>query len=310
MIVDNELDLLFRAQKSFPPSPIEFVGYDPAYEINLNTREIETPKEVVVTEDHNATTFYFVVDRFLDYIDLSTMHCVILYNTNNVTHAYPVPYYDIYTLSHSNKMIFPWNLSESVTQQPGIVEFSVKFYKIRGEIASNAELVYSLNTKPAKLTVSYGLDAEKIKDDTTRKIYVECDLTNISDKRAFEHDLIAEKIDEAILYSLPTLTFDCVLKDNSVITGVQVGLNGEVNLTNIISSIGLKSIQNITLNSQVLTEWPASTMLNYSYLPEDAKTLLENYGRLFDILLEIERLREEGTQKQCHWIVMEDSKTM
>ena len=310
MIVDNELDLLFRAQKSFPPSPIEFVGYDPAYEINLNTREIETPKEVVVTEDHNATTFYFVVDRFLDYIDLSTMHCVILYNTNNTTHAYPVPYYDIYTLSHSNKIIFPWNLSESVTQQPGIVEFSVKFYKIKGEIQQNAELVYSLNTKPAKLKVSYGLDAGKIKDDTTRKIYVECNLNKTDDIKAFEKDLLAEKVDEAILYTRPNLTFDCVLKDGTVISKVKADSKGEINLTSIISPIGLKSIQNLTVNSSPLTSWPEPSQINYSYLPENAKTLLENYGQLFDLLLEIEKIRQEGTQKQCRWIVMEDSKTM
>ena len=115
----NELDLLFQIQHSSPPGPIELPNYDPAYHVNLNTREIETPKDVVVTKDHNSTVFYFIVDRYFDFVDLSTVGCVILYTIKEKTYIYPVPYCDIYTLNHYNKMILPWTLDEVVTQQEG-----------------------------------------------------------------------------------------------------------------------------------------------------------------------------------------------
>lgn len=161
----SELNLLYQVQHSSPPCPIELPNYDPAYCIDLNTREVETPKDVVVTKDHNSTTFYFIVDRFFDYIDLSTVGCVVLYTIDKKTYAYPIPFYDIYTLSYCNKMIMPWSLSEVVTQQEGEVEFSFKFYKLKGDLPKNSEMIYSLNTKTAKFSVQRGLDAPELELD-------------------------------------------------------------------------------------------------------------------------------------------------
>lgn len=169
-MIGNELDLLFQVQHSSPPGPIELPNYSPAYYIDLNTREIENPKDVVVTKDHNSTTFYFVVDRFFDFMDLSTIGCVVLYTVNEKTYIYPIPYCDIYTLSYCNKIILPWVLDEVVTQQEGEVIFSLKFYKLKGDLSDNAEMVYSLNTKTAKFLVHRGLDAPEIEYDDLKAL--------------------------------------------------------------------------------------------------------------------------------------------
>lgn len=181
-MIGNELDLLFQIQHSSPPGPVELPNYDPAYYINLNTREIETPKDVVVTKDHNSTTFYFVVDRYFDFMDLSTVGCVILYTINGKTYAYPVPFCDVYTLSHKGQIILPWILDEVVTQQDGEVEFSFKFYRIKGDLSDNAEMVYSLNTKTSKFLVHRGLDAPEIEYDDLKQLEQYSFLYNLIDQ--------------------------------------------------------------------------------------------------------------------------------
>lgn len=75
------------------------------YNINLDTRIIETPSFLGVTKDQNAETIYFLVDRFFGEIDLATTACFVQYiNENNPdinkrAGFYPVPFYDISTYS-------------------------------------------------------------------------------------------------------------------------------------------------------------------------------------------------------------------
>ena len=156
---ENETAILFKVSSSTPPCPIKLPTYGPLYHINLQTREVESPKEVVVKKDHNSDVFYFSVDRYLDYMDLSTTNCVLVYSINDKSYVYPVPYYDTYSLAGYGKIILPWILDETVTREAGAVEFSFRFYQIEGDTSSNATITYSLQTKPAIFQVQRGLDA-------------------------------------------------------------------------------------------------------------------------------------------------------
>ena len=155
----NEIELLYQVSTTNPLGPIELPTYGHLHKIDLNSREVEAPKDVVVKKDHNSTVFYFVVDRFFDYMDLSTTCCIITYTVNGQSYVYPVLNCDVYTLSSQHKMILPWILSKNVTQQEGVVEFSFKFFKMSGDTGGNAEIVYSLNTVPTYFTVVKGLNS-------------------------------------------------------------------------------------------------------------------------------------------------------
>lgn len=158
----KEVDILYQIQNTSPPSLTEMPSHDPLYNIDLNTRIIETPKEVVVKKDHNSTVFYFLVDRYFDYMDLSTTCCIITYTINNENYAYPVPFYDTYTFDKDNKMVLPWQLDRVVTSRTGEVMFSFKFFKMTGDTSDNAEIAYSLSTQPTTIVISNGIDAPEL----------------------------------------------------------------------------------------------------------------------------------------------------
>ena len=167
-----ELDLLFKIQNSSPPSPIILPAFGTLYHIDLNTREIQVPEQdIVVRKDHNSTVFYFTVDRFFNYMDLSTTTCVILYTIKDKTYVYPVPFYDIYSLEEYHQMVIPWVVDEIMTKEVGEVIFSFKFYKIEGDISENAEMIYQLNTKTASIFVEEGLDAPEISKEYLEELY-------------------------------------------------------------------------------------------------------------------------------------------
>lgn len=162
----NELDYLYRIQSKVTPCLVELPNGDISYSINLQTRKINSPEFLSVKKDHLSNVIYFNVDRFFDYMDLSTLPCVITYQTpDNQTHFYPVPYYDIYTLAKEGKMIFPWNINNIVTKNEGDIIYSIRFFKISGDVLDTAELVYNLSTSPTTSKILYGLDAPNIEDD-------------------------------------------------------------------------------------------------------------------------------------------------
>ena len=138
---------------------------DNIYNIDVKTRKIAAPQFLSVEKDFKSETIYFAIDRFVDYMDLATTCCVIQYNNLNSkkgTRFYPVPFYDIYKLSHIDKIVFPWCLDYHVTEVAGPVEFSIRFFKIGEAYNERNESVrvftYNLNTLPASSQVLYGFD--------------------------------------------------------------------------------------------------------------------------------------------------------
>lgn len=85
--------------------------------VDLNARTIETPEFLSVSKDHEAETIYFEFDRYYDMVDLTTMICIIQYkNAAGEEFIYPVPFYDIDTLSYKgNKVLIPWCIQGPAT---------------------------------------------------------------------------------------------------------------------------------------------------------------------------------------------------
>jgi hypothetical protein len=105
--------------------------------------------------------------KYVDYIDLSTMCCMISYvNAKNESRVYQVPFYDIYTYAAQGKILVPWCLDATVAATAGVVQFSIQFYRV-GEIINSdglAEKVlnYSLNTLPARSVVLEGMEVGEV----------------------------------------------------------------------------------------------------------------------------------------------------
>ena len=134
------------------------------YNIDVNTRVVETPKSLSIEKDHNSRTIYFSIDRYIDYMDLAQTCCVIHYkNANGKSRYYPVPFYDIYSKVGLGKMLFPWNLDGHVTEKAGPIQFSIRFFKIGERHTENNDVepifTYMLSTLPA-----YSVITESMKD--------------------------------------------------------------------------------------------------------------------------------------------------
>lgn len=133
------------------------------YNIDLKTRQIETPEYLSVEHDHKSETVYFKVDRFFDYMDLSQTVCIIQYITaDNKARIYNVPFYDIATYAHEDKMLIPWCIDGGATATAGTVQYSIRFYKV-DDIGQ--QFIYNLNTQPTSSKVLYGMEVQEMNSD-------------------------------------------------------------------------------------------------------------------------------------------------
>lgn len=174
MIVSSAeyLAALHQIQDKNRPHQLIYIPKDkPIYEVNLNERSVAAPDVLSVEYDHNSSSVFFIVDRFYENIDLSTMTCIIQYknanpNIKNNGYIYAVPFYDITTFSQQDKMVFSWDIEGPATAYKGKVEFSIKFYRTSKNIVVNdkgetEEVIaydYILNTTPAFSKVLEGMN--------------------------------------------------------------------------------------------------------------------------------------------------------
>lgn len=159
------LSHLYIIQSQNPPSLVLFPETKRIYDIDLDTREIEAPEMLSVSNDHKAETIYFRVDRFRDYMDLSRTICVIQYVTpDGGVHVYPVPFYDVMTEKHNQKMILPWCIDGAATHLKGTVSYSIRFYLVE-EVEEEYKLIYNLNTQLAKGEVLHGMQVSELSKD-------------------------------------------------------------------------------------------------------------------------------------------------
>ena len=125
------------------------------FDIDLDKRTVQVPEYLSVQQDHESETIYFKFDRFYDTVDLTNMICVIQYkNAGGEEYFYPVPFYDITTYGNEpgHKVLIPWCIQGAATAYAGSVEFSVIFFRLD----ANSNLIYMLNTIPAKGKILQG----------------------------------------------------------------------------------------------------------------------------------------------------------
>ena len=143
------------------------------YNIDLNTREVQAPEMLSIQSEHYAETVYFLVDRHYDNMDLAQTNCVIQYAVGDKSYLYAVPFCDTTTYYNEDKIIIPWTVSISATQDAGTVKFFLRFYLIDDSNIydenneyhpENVEFSYSLNTLPATTKVKKTLPIEDVEN--------------------------------------------------------------------------------------------------------------------------------------------------
>ena len=126
------------------------------FNVDLGSKEIDSPEFLSVEYDHNSETVYFVVDRYYDFMDLSQTACVIQYiNAKGEGRLYTVPFYDVETLYDEDKMLVPWCIEGEATKAAGEVSYSIRFFKVD---ESGQYVTFMLNTLPAVSKVLYGFN--------------------------------------------------------------------------------------------------------------------------------------------------------
>jgi hypothetical protein len=142
-------------QFKYPPSTVRLPGANEnnTYEIDLNTREIKGPATLSVERDHQSSVIYFKVDRYFDYMDLANTVCVVEYmvpgDKSKVPYIYVVPFFDTAAQLSQKKMIFPWVIGNPATQQDGVIEYAIRFFRL-SEDRVKPVIKYDLHTQSAK----------------------------------------------------------------------------------------------------------------------------------------------------------------
>ena len=176
------------------------VTEEPVFNVDLNTREIEIPKQfknLAVYSDHMAETIWFAVDRYYDGIDLYRKRVAIQYVNalgeegldildtydNNVS-GDKQP--DVYTshddLGRYNKIsegeiLIAWKLDYAITKASGPIQFSLRFFEV--DKTSPTTLSYNLTTKTATVNILSGL---YITENSTNPILPKTKLEDLVDK--------------------------------------------------------------------------------------------------------------------------------
>lgn len=152
----KDIYLALQKEQGSPDYAILVPSTEKIYEIDLNTRTISSPEFLSVSKDHRSETIYFKLPRFYDNVDLSKMTCIIQYiNAKKDRRIFAVPFVDIDTYKGSSEMVFPWIIDAGVATTPGIVSYSIKFYKINDD---GTHYDYELNTLPATSKILTGLN--------------------------------------------------------------------------------------------------------------------------------------------------------
>ena len=96
-------------------------------------------------------------------MDLSQTVCIVQYITaDNKARIYVVPFYDITTYAHEDKMLIPWCIDGGATAVAGTVQYSIRFYKVDDV---GQQFIYNLNTQPTSSKVLYGMEVQEMNSD-------------------------------------------------------------------------------------------------------------------------------------------------
>ena len=187
--------LLWKIQDQNPPTTALLLpSSEKLIEVDLNTRLITAPEYLSVATDHRAETVFFVMDRFHDNVDLTTMNCVIEFvsadknGRNQKSGLFAVPFIDKDTFSRRDQIIVPWLIEGLATVQAGTITYSLMFYQVSQN--DNSKLSYVLNTQPARSAILEGnnfdgtavqSDVEEMMGSTMQELIDSKTLVNFSD---------------------------------------------------------------------------------------------------------------------------------
>ncbi len=219
---------------------------EPIFKVDLNKRTITIPKElqiIAVEGDHNAETIYFETDRYFDNYDLSDLVCVVQYinpeNDEYLANCVVNTY-----LENENKIRFGWTITQNVTGTPGKVTFAIRFYKVE-----NQEIVYSLNTQPATVTIADGLYLMANEEFNTTATDIEASLGRLqSSANAIREGL--EQLEKANNY--------VNINNKPKVNGVELAANAN----NTAAELGLVDIDDII--SRIQEKSSASVMATFN----------------------------------------------
>jgi hypothetical protein len=149
----SSLPTFFRKQlKRYYIIPEE----EPVYEINLNTRTVQTPEFLSVLNDHNAEVIWFKVDRFFDDVDLFGATCWIQYKNALGEDYVSVSIPRVIDDNNHDMLYIPWPICGPATKAAGNITFSFQFFKL-GE---DKKVHFLIHTKPAVSKILFGLNVE------------------------------------------------------------------------------------------------------------------------------------------------------
>lgn len=159
----QNIEELFNLDPQYVRLPLD----EETFDIDLNTRQITIPASfkksgLGVQNDDLAETIYFKTDRYFDMVDLNNTCIVIQWEApNGKKMASPAFFQEVD--SETDKLIFGWAITKSMTTVSGTLKFSVAF--IEGEVVNDEEdelniekLEYRLGTLTNSININAGLN--------------------------------------------------------------------------------------------------------------------------------------------------------
>lgn len=187
---------------------------EPVFSIDTNTRKITVPTDfskngISVQGDEVSEILYFSVDRYTDAMDLfrEDINIAIQWESAPDAKGHTVQgiskewIRDISSLKQEGKMLFGWAINSELTNNPGAIKFSVRFYHFDEE----QKLDFSLNTLTASAVINPSID---YKFDENGESSVDIiDSSNLIKNRLKDSvtpDSVAEAADPYFIINLPT----------------------------------------------------------------------------------------------------------
>lgn len=254
---------------------------DDVFIINANTRGINVPNNfkkngIAVQGDHAAEVVYFKIDRYFDMHDLSLADIYIQWETPKgpdgvIKKGFSLDYCrDIER--EPGKLIFGWALSKEITEIPGNLKFSVRFYKFEdNQVTVNPVLNYSLATLNTTVMINPGLNLD-IKGDKTLV------------KDDIGADIIAGLENSPVLGGKLQAAAPVFLEDGNLPAFIDLGAEGgEYQLTACAAAEGTGEIVYRWYRVELVEDetTPDKEGLSGTVIYEPATNIVENDKRIF-----------------------------
>lgn len=230
---------LSPANKKYTVLPLD----EPHFTIDTDSRAISIPAAfkkngIAVQGDDLAETVYFKVDRYYDYMDLNNCDIYIQWEAPKnpkdpkgdvIKGLSAAELRDIE--SEPGKLIFDWTISKAITQNPGTLKFSVRFFQ--WENKENAEndgekiLGYSLSTLTASVSIQTGMNFDlevdpPALDDAGKRIVSRLKNSIIAGGYAAAMPIFEKNLDDTVSYDLDKNkdnTYDLLVQAYATDTG-------------------------------------------------------------------------------------------